>query len=347
MASVPYTRTILLATAAAASMAAGAAQPDVVQRAPTWEEVSRAGRSSSEGVVASKDGKIYLTEIPHFDIQSTHSGGTIWRFDPVTGRTEKYLEPSGNAIGLHIDRSGDLILAQAAMGGGRAIVRRNLKTGATAIVVNSYQGQRLNGPNDVTSDARGRIYFTDARYFGAEPMVLPNAIYRVDPDGRVERLSAEIYRPNGIEVAPDGRRLYVSASNLKERLASNPAGPLEDKFGLTLGGVVAFELDGSGNIANGRVFYRRDDLLTDGMAMDADGNLYVAAHNSNRQPPRSEIVVLSPQGQVLATISAPAGARVSNLGFGRGDDASSLYATNLFQWRLFRIRTRRLGHYFE
>jgi gluconolactonase len=347
MASGVYARTILAGTVVVSCSSRAAIQPDVVERDETWEEVSRSGLSSSEGVVAAKDGQIYLTEIPHLDIKSTHPNGTIWRFDPVSGRTDKYLEPSGNAIGLHVDRSGDLILAQAAMAGGRAIARRNLKTGVTAVVVDSYQGKRLNGPNDVTSDARGRIYFTDARYFGDEPMDLPNAIYRIDPDGRVERLSTDIYRPNGIEVSPDGRRLYVSTSNLKERLARNPVGPFEDKFGLTLGGVVAYDLDGSGNISNGRVFYRRDDLLTDGMAMDADGNLYVAAHNSNRQPPKSEIVVLSPQGQVLATMPAPKGVRASSLGFGRGEDASSLYATNLFQWRLFRIKTRRRGHYFE
>jgi gluconolactonase len=348
MASGLYARTVLAGTVAVVvCSAASPIQPHVVARDVTWQEVSRSGLSSSEGVVAAGDGWIYLTEIPHLDIKSTHPNGTIWRFDPVSGRTEKYLEPSGNAIGLHVDRNGDLILAQAAMGGGRAIVRRNLKTRTTVVVVDSYQGKRLNSPNDVTSDARGRIYFTDARYFGDEPMELPNAIYRVDPDGRFELLSIDIYRPNGIEVSPDGRRLYVSASNLKERLATNPAGPLEDKFGLTLGGVVAYDLDGSGNVANGRVFYRRDDLLTDGMAMDAGGHLYVAAHNSNRQPPRSEVVVLNPRGEVVATMRAPEGVRASNVGFGRGKDSSSLYVTNLFTWRLFRIKTERRGHYFE
>jgi sugar lactone lactonase YvrE len=54
---------------------------------------------------------------------------------------------------------------------------------------------------------------------------LPNAIYRADPDGSVVQLSTDIYRPNGIEVSPDGRRLYVSASNLPARLVRNPLGP--------------------------------------------------------------------------------------------------------------------------
>jgi sugar lactone lactonase YvrE len=82
-------------------------------------------------------------------------------------------------------------------------------------------------------------------------------------------------------------------------------------------------------------------------AMDAGGHLYVAAHNSNRQPPRSEVVVLNPRGEVVATMRAPEGVRASNVGFGRGKDSSSLYVTNLFTWRLFRIKTEQRGHYFE
>ncbi len=107
------------------------------------------------------------------------------------------MEPSGIAIGLHVERNGDLIIAQGAEGGGRAIVRRNLTTGAMTVVADSYQGKRLNGPNDVTSDARGRIYFTDARYFGDEPIELPNALYRADerrPDRALSPL--HLYQPN-------------------------------------------------------------------------------------------------------------------------------------------------------
>src|SRR5205814_2987149 len=104
-----------------------------------------------------------------------------------------FMEPSGMANGLHIDRNGDLLIAQESeMNGGRAIVRRNLRTGQTNVVANSYQGKRLNSPNDVTSDAHGRVYFTDARYFGPEPIELPNPVYRVDPDGKLVPLSTDI-----------------------------------------------------------------------------------------------------------------------------------------------------------
>ena len=314
-----------------------------------WEEVSRAGLVTSEGVVADRDGFLYVSDITRPDeVKENNPGGTIYRYDPRTRQTVKFMEPSGMANGLHVDRNGDLLIAQESeAGGGRAIMRRNLRTGAMSVVANAYQGKRLNSPNDVTSDERGRVYFTDARYFGSEPIELPNAIYRADPDGAVVQLSTDIYRPNGIEVSPDGKRLYVSASNLAVRLVRNPLGPSQDRFGIKLGGVVAYDLDADGNISNGRVFFSNDGLITDGMAMDTDGNLYVAAHNGAREPPAGVIVVLAPSGKPLTKIAPPEGFRPGNLGFGRGTDAGSLYVTTLFKWRLFRIDTNRRGHYWQ
>jgi gluconolactonase len=124
-------------------------------------------------------------------------------------------------------------------------------------------------------------------------------------------------------------------------------GPATDRFGLKLGGVIAYDLDAAGNISNGRIFYRNDNLVTDGMAMDTDGNLYVAAHNGAREPPAGVIVVIDPSGKPLTKIAPPEGFRPGNIGFGRGVDAHTLYATTLFKWRLFRIDTNRRGHYWE
>jgi gluconolactonase len=313
-----------------------------------WEEVSRAGKVYAEGVVAAKDGSVYVSDLTRTALlREKNPRGTIYRYDPATGKTSKYLEPSGMAVGLHVDRNGDLIIAQDADGGGRALVRRDLATGKTSLVANAYRGKRLNSPNDVTSDAQGRIYFTDARYGEPEPAELPNAVYRIDADGgRLVQLSTDILRPNGIEVSPDGKRLYVSASNTA-RLPPNPNGPAQDRFGITMGGVVVYDLDADGNVANGRLFYRRDDLLADGMAMDADGDLYVVLHNANPREPKGAVVALDPNGAVLAELPLPAGALPTNLGFGRGADAASLYMTTALPWRLYRLKTVRRGHYFE
>lgn len=325
----------------------GCAVGPIFPEAAKWEEVSSAGLVTSEGVVADRDGYVYVSDITRPDeVKERNPGGTIYRYDPRTKQTAKFMEPSGMANGMHVDRNGDLLIAQESeMNGGRAIVRRNLRTGQLSVVADRYQGKRLNSPNDVTSDARGRVYFTDARYFGPEPIELPNAIYRADPDGRVVQLATDILRPNGIEVSPDGRRLYVSASNLPVRLVRNPLGPASDRFGLKLGGVVVYDLDSEGNVSNGRVFFRSDNLITDGMAMDTEGNLYVAAHNGAREPAEGAIFVLDPSGKELARIAPPAGFRPGNIGFGRGADAGSFYVTTLFKWRLFRMDVNRRGHY--
>ncbi len=326
---------------------AGMGKKGIVSEGAKWEEISRAGKVFAEGVVAAKDGKLYMTDItPTAAIKENNPGGTIYRYDPATGKAEKYMEPSGMANGLHIDKNGDLLIAQMADTGGRAVLRRNLATGETKVVANSYQGKKLIAPNDITSDAQGRIYFTDARYIGMDPMELPNAVYRVDLDGKITQIITDLFRPNGIEVSPDGKRLYV-ADNGSQELPINPNGP-KDRFGITSGGaVIAYDLDAKGNVSNGRIILRTEEISADGMAMDTDGNLYVAMHNGNPKNPKADIVVLNPAGEIIQRLTPPVGSLSTNLGFGRGADCGTLYMTSALPWRLFRIKTVRCGHYFN
>ena len=328
---------------------AGMAPKGILDPGAKWEEISRAGRVFGEGVVAAKDGRLYISDIfPTAAVKENNPGGTIWRYDPATGQAEKYMEPSGMANGLHVDKDGDLIITQGADTGGRAVLRRNLATGATTVVANAYQGKKLNSPNDVTSDAQGRLYFTDARYISMDPMELPNAVYRVDRDGKITQLIADLWRPNGIEVSPDGKRLYV-ADNGSKQLPINPVGPAKDRFDVPSGGggVVAYDLDAQGNVSNGRMILRNEEISPDGMAMDSDGNLYVAMHNGNPKTPMADIVVLNPAGEVIERLTAPAGMLNTQLGFGRGADAGTLYMTRALPWGLYRIKTVRRGHYFN
>src|SRR6267378_4838003 len=81
----------------------------IIGEGAKFEEVSRAGKVFAEGVVAAKDGKVYLTEMHHKAlIKGPNPGGTIYRYDPVSGETVNFMEPSGNAVGLHVDKNGDL-----------------------------------------------------------------------------------------------------------------------------------------------------------------------------------------------------------------------------------------------
>lgn len=319
--------------------------PRIVADGAKWEELSKVGLAWGEGVVAAKDGSIYLTDMTYSGmVKENNPRGTIYRYDPKTGVTTKYMEPSGMANGLHVDKNGDLLIAQDADFGGRAVVRRNLKTGETKTIASTYEGKHLNGVNDLTSDAKGRIYFTDARYRGAEPPELPNAVYRLDPNGKLTQISTDIFRPNGIEVSPDGKKLYVLACNLKQ-LPTNPNGPAADKFGIPTGGAVAYDLDKNGNISNPKeVFRTKPDITSDGSAMDTDGNLYLALHNGNGRAPNTRIAVVSPDGQVQY-IEGPGVGLITNLAFGRGDGANYLYVSIAEPWRLYRIKTVRKGLY--
>jgi gluconolactonase len=310
-----------------------------------WEELSRAGTVFGEGVVAAKDGNIYLSDISVTAKAEDNPGGTIFRFDPTTGLVTKHMEPSGMSNGLHVDKSGAMWIAQSANPkGARRLVRQDLATGAITEVAETYQGRKLNGPNDITSDSQGRIYFTDAVFFVRDAMELPNAVYRVDLDGRLTQISTDILRPNGIEVSPDGKHLYVAATNAPI-LVSNPHGPAQDLFGIPNGGEDVRPT--KTGLFHGRVIYRNDSLSVDGMALDTEGNLYLAQHNGNRQSPKSELTVIDRVGKVLGTIPLASGMGLTtNVAFGRGTDANSLYVSTGAPWGLFRIKTAKRGHYF-
>ena len=131
-------------------------------------------------------------------------------------------------------------------------------------------------------------------------------------------------------------------------LPTNPNGPATDKFGITSGGIVAYDLDKAGNISNGRLFFQSEDGIgPDGMAMDSEGNLYVALHNGNRVAPKSDIVVISPAGKVLQHLPTPGVGLTTNLAFGRGAESHTLYLTTGAPFGLFRIQTLKKGHYWQ
>jgi gluconolactonase len=332
---VSITHKAVVAAVFSLALATTAQAQGVLPQGAKWEKVSNAGRAFGEGVVAAKDGSLYLVDLTA--ALPDNPGGTIYRYDPKSGQTTKVLEPSGMANGLHVDRNGDLLICQS---GKQAIAKMNLGTGAVTILADNYRGKKLIAPNDLTTDDRGRIYFSDSRFSQPEEPQLPNAIYRLDPDGRLTELATDLLRPNGIEVSPDGKRLYV-ADSIADRFKPNPNGPARDRFGVTRGGVAVYDLAPDGTISNGRLFYRSEFAMPDGMAMDMDGNLYVALHDN----PNRAIVALDPGGKVIQEFPLPDAGLTTQLGFGRGDDAHSLYLTTGVPWGLWRITTLRTGFY--
>ena len=129
-----------------------------------------------------------------------------------------------------------------------------------------YQGKRLNGPNDLTIDAQDRIYFTDRPGMNPAPDKKGvNAVYRIDPDRTIAQILAEpeIERPNGIVISPDDKTLYLIEANIAEGGARM---------------IRAYDLQPDGTVTNMRVFYNfYPGRSGDGMTVDSEGNLYVAA----------------------------------------------------------------------
>ena len=94
---------------------------------------------------------------------------------------------------------------------------RTEEDGTITVLASDYMGSRLNSPNDLALDRKGRIYFTDPRYGDRSDMEMEvEGVYRIDPNGALTRIIEHLQRPNGIGVSPDQQTLYVVDNNSTE-----------------------------------------------------------------------------------------------------------------------------------
>lgn len=312
--------------------------PRLVAADAKLETVFEHGCVVLEGVTSAPDGSIYFSEITATSYCYDASGkfpaaGNIWRLDPVTKEATIFRSPSGMSNALRFDAAGNLVVAEGADFGGRRITRTEMKTGRSYIVTGLYGGKPYNSPNDIAIDRRGRIYFTDPRFAGHEPLEqLIEAVYRIDPDGQVTRLTTPaVQKPNGLGISPDQKRLYVVDSD-------NTGYVLGGGTHETRGRLLVYDRNDDGSAANERVLLAWPaGAVGDGMTVDEQGYLYIAV----QEPGRYGVRVYSPEGKELVYISTGKWAPQS-VGFGRGRDANMLYITA--QSNLFRIRVRNAGY---
>ena len=293
------------------------------------------GGHLTEGAAVAPDGTVYFSDIT-FTKETNMQAGNILRFDPRTGKTAVYRSPSGMSNGIKFDARGQMIVAEGADFGGRRITRTDLATGKSAIVAALFEGKPFNSPNDVAIDLQGRIYFSDPRYLGHEPIEQPvMAVYRIDPNGKVSRIITDANKPNGVAISPDQKTLYV-VTNDDGLLGFDqlPKGVPSRKGRMEL---VAYNLkpDGSATFRKMLVNYSPEDG-PDGLTCDAEGNIYAAVRNEKR----FGISVYSPEGKELSYLATPE--RPTNVGFGRGKEAKTLYITA--GKGLYRIKLNREGY---
>ena len=293
----------------------------------------------TEGVSVAPDGMVYFSEITFSnksrDSKGAIEAGHIWKFDPASSKTSIFRSPSGMSNGIKFDAAGNMLVAEGADYGGRRVTRTDMKTGKSYIIAGMFEGRPFNAPNDITIDEKGRIYFSDPRYLGHEPIEQPlMAVYRIDTDGSIHRIISDAGKPNGVAVSPDQKTLYVVSNDNGsagiERLS--PETPVR-KGNMAL---MAYDLaaDGTAKFRKTLVDYAPFDG-PDGLVMDKQGNLYVAVRAENRPG----ICVYSPEGKELAYIKTEV---PTNVGFGRGDDSKLLYITAGSS--LYRIRLNREGY---
>ena len=259
----------------------------------------------TEGPVWVRDRDVLLFSDPnHNTIYQYTQSGILSVFRDKSGYDAadiaEYLQPGSN--GLTLDKQGRLTIDEQ----GRHRVSRLERDGTLTVLADSYEGKRLNSPNDLVYKSDGSLYFTDPpfglpKFFDDPRKELPySGVFRWK-DGRLQLLTAELKGPNGIVFSPDEKYLYVSnwdpAAKTVTRYPVRPDG--------TIGrGVILIDLTAQ---------IPGEEAL-DGMKADVKGNLYLSAPGG--------VWIFDPLGKHLATVTAPH--PVHNFAWG-GKDARTLY----------------------
>ncbi len=297
---------LALGASAGAQTAAVAPVPTVtpaiagVVKAGTPIQLVKEGFTGTEGPVTLPDGSLIFTET---------QANRITRI-AEDGSTSVFVEGSNGANGLGFTPNGDLYAVQV-LKPRVGIVFPDPKVRTLA---DNYEGKPFGRPNDLVVDKGGNVYFTDS---GANPPAAGQAapakppvetakpaVYRISKQGELKRLASDIERPNGIQLSPDEKVLYV-ANTLGEYLLS-------------------YDIQADGSVGPRRNFAKLDGWRktdtggtsgADGLAVDDAGRVYVATNTG--------IQVFSAKGDALGTIALPK--QPQNLAFA-GEDKKTLYA---------------------
>jgi sugar lactone lactonase YvrE len=210
-----------------------------------------------------------------------------------------FRSPSGNPNGSTLDNNHRLINCEHS---GRRVTLTEID-GTVKVLAASYEGGRLNSPNDVVFRSDGSIYFTDPPFGlrnGTECKEQPcNGVYRIAPNGEITRLIDDFDRCNGLAFSPDESILYINDTFRKH--------------------IRAFDVDADGRLKNGRIFIEmqgEEPGAPDGMKVDQAGNVYCTGPGG--------FWIINPEGKCLARVFPPE--FPSNMAWGDAD-WQTLYIT--------------------
>src|SRR5262245_26852235 len=246
----------------------------------------------SEGPVWFGDGRYLLwSDIPN---------NRMMKWEEETGAISVFRKPSNFANGNTRDRQGRLITCEH---GGRRVTRTEYD-GSITVLMDSFDGKRLNSPNDVVVKSDGSIWFTDPTFgllgnyegYKAESEIDAN-VYRIDgTTGKATIVAEGVLGPNGLAFSPDEKILYIVESR-----------------GVPNRKILAYDVSESGDrLANKRVLIDAGPGTPDGFRVDIDGNLWCGWGMGKAE--LDGVMVFAPDGTPIGRIALPE--RCANVCFG-------------------------------
>jgi len=252
------------------------------------------GSRWAEGPVWFGDGKYLVwSDIPN---------NRMLRWCEETGAVSVFRSPSNNSNGNTRDRQGRMVSCEHGM---RRVIRTE-HDGTITVLIDRYDGKRLNAPNDVVVHSDDSVWFTDPGYGilghyegNKADFELPTRVYRLDlKTGKASVVAEDFEKPNGICFSPDETRLYVVDTGISH----NPNGPAH---------IRRFEVK-DGKLRKGRIFADMRPGTADGIRADIDGNIWSSSGWGG--PQTNGVCCFAPDGDLIGKIHLPEPA--SNLCFG-------------------------------
>src|SRR6266404_3847854 len=244
----------------------------------------------NEGPVWFGDGRYLLwSDIPN---------DRIMKWEEETGAVSVFRRPSNKSNGLTRDRQGRLLTCEHT---GRRVTRTEYD-GTITVLIDRFDGKRLNSPNDIVVRSDDSIWFTDpvygitSNYSGIiDAQELPTNVYRLDKNGRATVVAGDINRPDGLAFSPDETKLYVIEDGVTPQVFR-----------------VYDVVDEGTKLANGRTFITVErGGIADGLRVDVDGNLWCGwgggAGNDG-------VMIFNAAGKLIGRIDLPE--RCANVCFG-------------------------------
>lgn len=208
----------------------------------------------TEGPAVDKKGNVFFTDQPN---------NRIFKCS-INGEISVYMENAGRSNGLYFDSEDNLL----ACADGKNEIWKIDKNKKVTVLVNDFEGKRLNGPNDLWVDPKGGIYFTDPYYqrdywIHTTKEIEQESVYYLSPDkSKITSVASNLLKPNGIVGTSDGKILYVAdiGANTTYSYIINADGSLGEKKLFTASGSDGMTIDAAGNVyltGNGVTVYNK------------------------------------------------------------------------------------------